>query len=62
MLIAGFLVFLSSDFNATHDFGLLSSVALTSSVLGSLIFLLAPLNRLKPWRSEDEDDRSPIRL
>jgi len=53
MLIAGFLVFLSSDFKATHDFGLLSSVALTSSLLGSLLFLPAALNTLKPWRVED---------
>ena len=60
MLIAGFLVFLSSDFNATHDFGLLASIALTSSLLGSLVFLPAALNTLKPWRVEivdnDEDD------
>jgi hypothetical protein len=50
MLIAGFLVFLSSDFKATRDFGLLSSIALTSSLLGSLLFLPAALNTLKPWR------------
>ena len=36
MLVAGFLVFVSSDFKATHDLGLLASVALTSSLLGSL--------------------------
>lgn len=64
MLIAGFLVFLSSDFNATHDFGLLSSVALTSSLLGSLVFLPAALNTLKPWRVEvdGEDDSRVIHL
>jgi predicted RND superfamily exporter protein len=53
MLISGFLVFLSSSFKATHDFGLLASVALTSSLLGSLVFLPAALNTLKPWRVED---------
>jgi predicted RND superfamily exporter protein len=52
-MIAGFLVFLSSGFKATQDFGLLTSVALTSSMLGSLIFLPAALNTLKPWKLED---------
>jgi hypothetical protein len=55
MLIAGFLVFLSSDFKATHDFGLLSSVALTSSLIGSLVFLPAALNTIRPWRTASED-------
>jgi len=53
IMVAGFLVFLSSGFKATQDFGLLSSVALTSSLLGSLIFLPAALNTLKPWKLED---------
>ncbi|MBW1743221.1 MAG: RND family transporter [Deltaproteobacteria bacterium] len=53
IMIAGFLVFLSSGFKATQDFGLLTSVALTSSLLGSLIFLPAALNTLKPWKLED---------
>ena len=53
IMIAGFLVFLSSGFKATQDFGLLTSVALTSSMLGSLIFLPSALNTLKPWKSED---------
>ena len=56
MLIAGFLVFVSSDFRATHDLGLLSSVALTSSLLGSLVFLPAALNTLKPWKIDEEDE------
>jgi len=56
MLIAGFLVFVSSDFKATHDLGLLASVALTSSLLGSLVFLPAALNTLKPWRVEEDWD------
>jgi predicted RND superfamily exporter protein len=56
MLIAGFLVFLTSDFNATHDFGLLASVALTASLLGSLIFLPAALNTMKPWKVEEGRD------
>jgi len=50
IMVAGFLVFITSDFKATQDFGLLSSVALTSSGLGSLIFLPAALNTLKPWK------------
>jgi hydrophobe/amphiphile efflux-3 (HAE3) family protein len=53
IMIAGFLVFLSSGFKATQDFGLLTSVALTSSLLGSLVFLPAALNMLKPWKLED---------
>jgi predicted RND superfamily exporter protein len=53
IMIAGFLVFLSSGFKATQDFGLLTSVALTSSLLGSLVFLPAALNMLKPWNLED---------
>jgi predicted RND superfamily exporter protein len=53
IMIAGFLVFLSSGFKATQDFGLLTSVALTSSLLGSLLFLPAALNMLKPWKLED---------
>jgi len=53
IMIAGFLVFLSSGFKATQDFGLLTSVALTSSLLGSLVFLPAALNTLKPWKVED---------
>jgi hypothetical protein len=56
MLIAGFLVFLSSDFRATRDFGLLSSIALTSSLLGSLLFLPAALNTLKPWRVQNRNN------
>ncbi len=60
MLIAGFLVFLSSDFKATHDFGLLSSVALTSSLLGSLVFLPAVLNTLTPWRVEDRQKNEEV--
>ncbi len=64
MLVAGFLVFVSSDFKATHDLGLLASVALISSLLGSLLFLPAALNTMKPWRVEDddEDDSRVIRL
>jgi predicted RND superfamily exporter protein len=53
IMIAGFLVFLSSGFKATQDFGLLSSVALTASLLGSLVFLPAALNTLKPWKVEE---------
>jgi len=60
MLIAGFLVFLSSDFKATHDFGLLSSVALSSSLLGSLVFLPAALNTLKPWRIEHGQGKEEV--
>ena len=53
IMIAGFLVFLSSGFKATQDFGLLTSVALTSSLLGSLVLLPAALNTLKPWKLDD---------
>ena len=53
IIIAGFLVFLFSGFKAIQDLGLLTSVALTSSLLGSLIFLPAALNTLKPWKLED---------
>ena len=50
VMVAGFLVFLSSGFKATQDFGLLSSVALTSALLGALIFLPALINTVKPWK------------
>jgi predicted RND superfamily exporter protein len=53
IIIAGFLVFLSSGFKATQAFGLLSSVALAASLLGSLLFLPAALNTFKPWKVED---------
>ena len=53
IMIAGLLVFLSSGFKATQNFGLLASVALTSSLLGSLVFLPAALNTLRPWKVED---------
>ncbi len=53
IMIAGFMVFMSSGFKATQDFGLLSSVALTSSLLGSLVFLPAALNTFRPWKVTD---------
>ena len=53
IMIAGFLVFVTSRFRATQDFGLLSSIALLSSLLGSLLFLPAALNTLKPWKLEN---------
>jgi len=53
IIIAGFLVFLTSGFRATQSFGLLSSVALAASLLGSLIFLPAALNTLRPWKVEE---------
>ena len=53
IMIAGFLVFVTSGFKATQDFGLLSSIALLSSLLGSLLFLPAALNTLKPWKLEN---------
>ncbi len=53
IMVSGFLVFMSSGFKATQDFGLLSSVALTSSLLGSLFFLPAALNTMKPWKVSD---------
>jgi predicted RND superfamily exporter protein len=52
IMIAGFLVFLSSGFKATQSFGLLSSIALAASLLGSLFFLPAALNTVKPWKLE----------
>jgi predicted RND superfamily exporter protein len=53
IMIAGFLVFLTSGFRATQDFGLLSSIALLSSLLGSLLFLPAALNVFKPWKLDN---------
>jgi predicted RND superfamily exporter protein len=59
IMIGGFLVFLSSGFRATQSFGLLSSVALAAALLGSLIFLPAALNALKPWKLEEQSETTP---
>lgn len=53
-MIAGFVVFLSSDFKASQDFGLLASMTLGAALLGSLLFLPASLNLVKPWGSQTQ--------
>jgi hydrophobe/amphiphile efflux-3 (HAE3) family protein len=52
IMIAGFLVLLVSQFRATQDFGLLASITIAAALLGSLLFLPAALNLLKPWKVE----------
>jgi hypothetical protein len=52
IMIAGFAVFLSSDFKASRDFGLLASMTLGAALLGSLLFLPASINLIKPWGGE----------
>lgn len=54
IMIAGFTVFISSNFKATQDFGLLASITLTAALLGSLLFLPVSLNVVKPWKLEHE--------
>ena len=49
IMIAGFIVFLSSDFKASQDFGLLASITIASALIGSLLFLPAAINVIKPW-------------
>ena len=50
IMISGFSVFLVSNFKASQDFGLLASITLLSSLLGTFLFLPAFLNRMKPWK------------
>ncbi len=49
IMIAGFIVFLSSDFKASQNFGLLASITIGAALLGSLLFLPASINMIKPW-------------
>jgi len=51
IMIAGFIVFISSDFKASQDFGLLASITIGAALLGSLLFLPATINAIKPWGS-----------
>jgi len=50
IMVAGFSVFLVSGFNAARDFGLLASITVASSLLGTLLFLPVFLNTTKPWK------------
>jgi len=50
IMVSGFSVFLVSNFNASPDFGLLAGITLTSSLLGTLLFLPAFLNTVRPWK------------
>jgi predicted RND superfamily exporter protein len=52
IMISGFIVFLSSNFKASQDFGLLASITIGAALLGSLLFLPVTLNMLKPWKAE----------
>jgi hypothetical protein len=60
VMIAGFIVFLSSDFKASQDFGLLASITIGAALLGSLLFLPAAIDMIKPWKAESlRDPRDP---
>lgn len=63
IMIAGFIVFVSSDFKASQDFGLLASITIGAALLGSLLFLPASINLIRPWGSETQamrpDDDPP---
>lgn len=50
IMIAGFLVLRVSEFKATQDFGLLASLTIAMALVGSLVFLPAALNLIKPWK------------
>jgi len=52
IMISGFIVFLSSNFKASQDFGLLASITIGAALLGSLLFLPVTINMLKPWKPE----------
>jgi len=52
IMISGFSVFLVSGFKAARDFGLLASITVTSSLLGTLLFLPVFLKAMKPWRKD----------
>jgi predicted RND superfamily exporter protein len=52
IMIAGFIVFLTSNFKASQDFGLLASITIGAALVGSLLFLPVTLNMLKPWGAE----------
>ena len=56
IMISGFIVFLSSNFKASKDFGLLASVTLGTALLGSLLFLPVTLNMLRPWKASAPED------
>ncbi len=56
IMISGFIVFLSSNFKASKDFGLLASVTLGAALVGSLLFLPVTLNMLKPWKESAPED------
>jgi hydrophobe/amphiphile efflux-3 (HAE3) family protein len=56
IMISGFSVFLVSNFKASQDFGLLASITLLSSLLGTFLFLPAFLNRMKPWKTGGKRD------
>jgi predicted RND superfamily exporter protein len=52
IMISGFSVFLVSGFKAARDFGLLASITVTASLLGTLLFLPVFLNTTKPWKKD----------
>jgi predicted RND superfamily exporter protein len=54
IMISGFIVFLSSNFKASQDFGLLASITIGAALVGSLLFLPVTLNLLKPWKAETQ--------
>jgi len=62
IMISGFIVFLSSNFKASQDFGLLASITIGAALIGSLLFLPVTLNMLRPWKVEirvpPQEDRS----
>jgi predicted RND superfamily exporter protein len=52
IMISGFSVFLVSSFKAAQDFGLLAGITITSSLLGTLLFLPVFLNTVRPWKKK----------
>ncbi len=55
IMIAGFIVFLSSGFKASQNFGLLASITIGSALAGSLLFLPVSLNLMRPWGPQETE-------
>ena len=51
IMVAGFTVFLVSDFVALNNFGILGSLTLTVGLVSSMFFLPACVTMFRPWKA-----------
>jgi len=51
IMVAGFTVFLVSDFVALNNFGMLGSLTLTVGLVSSMFFLPACVSMFRPWKA-----------